>query len=495
MQTIATIDYQCLYEDLQLKYNTVVHELEQLKKMIFGSKHERFIPSNTNSLQLTLAIQAEAVAQCNIAAAQKIEYTRVKKEVSQNPIVHPGRNKLPEHLQRREQIIEPAEDITGSKKIGEEITEELDYEPGKFFVNKTIRPKYAKANSEGVIIAPMIDRPLPKAIVGAGLLAHIIIDKFVDHKPLYRQVEAFKREGINLPHSTIGDWIAAGCTLITPLFDALTKTTLQSDYLHADETPQPVLDKDKKGETYRGFLWVYHNSIERMVLFDYQPGRGREGPKEILKNFKGYLQTDGYVAYDFFKEKEGITVLHCMAHARRYFYDALQNDKDRAEYALQEFGKLYDIERKAKQQQLNTDEVLLLRQAEALPILQHLGQWMKEQYVNVLPKSPIGKALGYSIERWKELMIYTTNGKLNIDNNPVENSIRPVALGRKNYLFAGSHEAAQRSAMLYSLLGTCKLHNINPFTWLKDVLQRIATHPINKIEQLLPQNWQPLTKS
>ena len=165
-------------------------------------------------------------------------------------------------------------------------------------------------------------------------------------------------------------------------------TTLQSDYLHADETPQPVLDKDKKGETHRGYLWVYHNSIERMVLFDYQPGRGREGPKEILKNFKGYLQTDGYVAYDFFKEKEGITVLHCMAHARRYFYDALQNDKDRSQYALQEFGKLYDIERKAKQQQLNADEVLLLRQAEALPLLQHLNKWMKEQYVNVLPKSP-----------------------------------------------------------------------------------------------------------
>lgn len=181
-----------------------------------------------------------------------------------------------------------------------------------------------------------------------------------------------------------------------------------------------------------------------------------------------------------------------MAHARRYFYDALQNDKDRAEYALLQFGKLYDIERKAKQQQLNTDEILQLRQAEAGPLLEQLGQWIKQQYIKVLPQSPIGKALGYSIERWKELMIYTTNGKLNIDNNPVENSIRPVAIGRKNYLFAGSHEAAQRSAMLYSLLGTCKLHGINPFIWLRDVFQRIANHPINKIEELLPQNWKPL---
>lgn len=159
---------------------------------------------------------------------------------------------------------------------------------------------------------------------------------------------------------------------------------------------------------------------------------------------------------------------------------------------MQQFGKLYDIERKAKQQQLSAADVLQLRQAEAYPLLEQLGKWMKEQYVKVLPKSPIGKALGYSLERWNELMIYTTNGKLNIDNNPVENAIRPVAIGRKNYLFAGSHEAAGRSAMLYSLLGTCKLHGINPFVWLRDVLQRIATHPINKIEELLPQNWQPL---
>lgn len=183
MQMEATINYQSLYEDLQLKYNTAIHELEQLKKMIFGSKHERFIASNNNSLQLSLAIQAHAIAQCNIASAQKIEYTRVKKEVNQNPIVHPGRTKLPEHLQRREHIIEPTGDITGLKKTGEEITEELEYESGKLFVNKIVRPKYAKTNSEGIIIAPMIDRPLPKAIVGAGLLAHIVIDKFVDHKP------------------------------------------------------------------------------------------------------------------------------------------------------------------------------------------------------------------------------------------------------------------------------------------------------------------------
>jgi hypothetical protein len=226
-----------------------------------------------------------------------------------------------------------------------------------------------------------------------------------------------------------------------------------------------------------------------MALFDYRQGRGGEAPRQMLHDFKGHLQTDGYTVYDFFKEKEGVTLLHCMAHARRMFYEAQLNDLPRATYALEQFGMLYAIERTAKEQGLSHAQRLALRKEQALPVLQSLGKWMREQYVQTLPKSTIGKALGYSIERWDQLMIYTTDGKLNIDNNPVENSIRPIAIGRKNYLFAGSHEAAQRSAMLYSLLGTCKLNGINPFLWLRDVLQRIPTHPINKIKELLPNNW------
>lgn len=500
----ALIDYKVLYEDLLVKYKSVTddfqfqvaslkHQLDNLQKLIFGSKHERFVPAGNHPSQLILDIQAEAVAAVKITDVKKIEYTRVNKEVTITQ-PHPGRHKLPEHLQRKEIIIAPQENTDGLKKIGEEITEELEYEPGKLFVNRYIRPKYAKPDNEGVIIAPMPERPLPKAIAGAGLLTQIVIDKYVDHLPLYRQMERFKREGVNMPYSTLSHWVSSTCALITPLYNAHKKTILQSSYLHADESPIKVLDKEKKGETHRGYYWVYQNSIDGLVLFDYQPGRGREGPQAMLKYFKGHLQTDGYVVYDFFKQTEDITLLHCMAHARRKFYDAMQNDKHRAEIALQQIGKLYDIERKAKQQQLNAEEVVRLRQAQALPILQQLGGWMKEQYVTTLPKSPIGQALGYSIQRWDELMIYAGDGKLNIDNNPVENSIRPIALGRKNYLFAGSHEAAQRSAMLYSLLGTCKLHGINPFVWLRNVLQRIATHPINKIEELLPHKWQPITK-
>ncbi len=487
-------DYKLLYEQSQATITALKHELDQLKKMIFGSKHERFIPSsNTAVEQLSLAIQAEAVAACSVTSAKKIEYTRTTTTVTAKK-EHVGRMKLPEHLERNIIILEPEGVAEGAKMIGEEVTEELEYAPGKLYVNRYVRPKYVSSDKQSIVIAPMVDRPLPKAIAGAGLLAQIVIDKYVDHLPLHRQQQRFSREGINIAYSTITDWVSNTCALIEPLYQALVKEVISSNYLHADESPIKVLDKDKKGQSHRGYFWVYHNSIDRMVALQYQPGRGREGPCEMLKDFKGHLQTDGYSAYHIFNQREDVTLLHCMAHARRMFYEALDNDKLRAEQALQQIGRLYDIERKAKEQSYTTEQLLQLRQTQAVPILQQLGLWMKQEYMKTLPKSTIGKALGYSIQRWEKLSLYATTGHLNIDNNPVENCIRPIAIGRKNYLFAGSHEAAQRSAMLYSLLGTCKLNDVNPFVWLKDILNTIAAHPINKITELLPQNWQPYKK-
>ena len=492
MVTIAEhTDYKELYQDLQLKYDVLEHELNNLKRMIFGSRHERFVPTANHPAQTTLDLSVEQVAACSVIDAKHITYTRTSTQITATK-AHPGRMKLPEHLQRREIIIEPAEDIRGLQKIGAEVTEELEYEPGSLYVNKIVRNKYARPDNNGILIAPMIERPLPKAIAGAGLLAQIAIDKYVDHLPLYRQVERFKREGITIPYTTITDWISNTCALITPLYSHLQKLILQSNYLHVDESPIKVLDKNKKGTTHRGFYWVYQNSLIKMVLFDYRTGRGREGPQEMLKDYKGHLQTDGYPLYNYFKEQPGITVLNCMAHARRMFFDAKENDLAKAEYALSLIGKLYDIERKAKAEALNYTGVLQVRQREAIPLLDVFEKWMKDQYVKVPPKSAIAKAIGYALGRWKELKCYTTDGKLNIDNNPVENSIRPVAVGRKNYLFAGSHEAAQRSAMLYSLLGTCKLNGINPFVWLVDVLKRLPSYPINKIQELLPHQWKPL---
>ena len=463
-------------------------ELSQLKRMIFGSKSESFVTATSPS-QLSLDIEADAIAVTSVVNAKKIAYTRVKTETK--PVNHPVRMKLPDHLERKQIVLEP-EHSEGCRKIGEEVTEELEYEPGKLYVNRFVRPKYVSADNTTILIAPMIERPLPKAIAGPGLLTQIIIDKYIDHLPLHRQQQRFSREKINIPYSTLTDWVCGTCKLIAPLYEALLKEVLAGNYLHADETPIKVLDRDKKGETHRGYYWVYHNSLEDLVLFDYQPGRGREGPSQILKDFKGHLQTDGYSAYNIFDHKEGITLFHCWAHARRKFYESCDSDIDRATYALKQIQLLYAIEGRAKEQSLSEEDVLSLRKQEAVPVLNSLQQWMKQTYIEALPKSPMGKAIAYSLERWEQLMTYTTNGKLNIDNNPVENAIRPVAIGRKNYLFAGSHEAAQRSAMLYSLLGTCKLHGINPTEWMNNVLTRIATHPINQIHLLLPHNWKPV---
>ena len=354
MQEVAThTDYKALYEESQLVITQLRHELDQLKKMIFGSRQERFIPGqSTDPTQLSMGLPAEQLAATSLIKAKKIEYTRVE-SVPANPVTtHQGRMKLPDHLERKEILVDVA-GKEGCREIGRDITEELEYEPGRLYVNRYIRPKYASADNQTILMAPLPERPLPKAIAGPGLLAQIIIDKYVDHLPLHRQQQRFSREKINIPYSTLTDWVSNTCGLITPLYEALKKEVLAGDYLHADETPIKVLDKEKKGETHRGYFWVYHNSLQDLVFFDYQPGRGREGPSETLKDFKGHLQTDGYVAYKIFDQQKDVTLLHCMAHARRKFVEARLNDAGRAEYALSQFQLLYAIERKVAGEQLS----------------------------------------------------------------------------------------------------------------------------------------------
>ena len=492
MQAAAANDYKELYEASQLREEAsqlriakLESELVQLKKMIFGSRQERFVPLPSDHPQLSLGIEPEPVA-TSVVTTQKISYTRTNVSVDQQPLLHPGRMKLPESLRREEIIIEPAADLTGCKMMGEEVTEVLEYAPGELYVKKYKRIKYVKPDNTGILIGTLPQRPLEKAMAGEGLLSQILIDKYVDHLPLHRQMQRFERAGVKIPYATLTGWVSETCRLITPLYEALKKEVLKSNYLHADETPIRVLDRDKSGESHKGFYWVYQNSIDRIVIFDYQEGRGREGPAKMLEHFEGYLQTDGYQVYDHFDARKDIRQIHCMAHARRKFTEALDNNETVAEYALSEIQKLYAIERKCKEEGLLSDEIKSRRQEQSLPLLESLGRWMKEQYIHALPKSNIGEALAYSIKRWDTLSRYTENGMLSIDNNPVENSIRPVALGRKNYLFAGSHEAAKRSGMLYSLFGTCKLHGIEPYAWLKNTLQKIPSHPINKIQELLP---------
>jgi len=313
----------------------------------------------------------------------------------------------------------------------------------------------------------------------------LIIGKFIDHLPIYRQIAIFKRAGITLHYNTVLDWTNNGLSILEPLYDQLRRKILTSHYLQADETGIKVLDSEKNGSTHQGYLWAYRDVISNLVLFEYQRGRNKEGPAKMLKDFNGFLQTDGYAAYDQFYHRDGITMLHCMAHARRYFKEAEDNDKERSIYALKVFQEVYQIERQIKD--FSNEERQKIRQEAIVPALNAFHAWMTEQYRTVTPKSPIGKALEYSMKRWKELALFTTDGQLEIDNNKIENEIRPIALGRKNYLFAGSHESAQRIAMIYSLLASCKANGINPMTWLSNVLEELPNRTVNDIEDLIPQ--------
>lgn len=474
-------DLKKAHDELQAELMYYKQELAQLKKMIFGSKSERYIPEDNGQLALELDVEEQELT--TQPEQEEITYKRKKTPKKKSPAV---RLPLPSHLRREEITIEPQRDTTGAKKIGEEITEILEYTPGKFYVEKYVRPKYAMPNEEGITIGELPSFPIPKGNAGAGLLAHLWISKFVDHLPFYRQVQQFKRQDITIAESTISGWFKASCRLMMPVHETLIQMVQRSNYLMADETPIPVLTSQKPGSTHKGYYWVYYDPINKLVCFDYQKGRGRDGPRQFLKDFKGALQTDGYNAYNIFEDRDDITLLGCMAHARRKFDEARENDPERGRYVLEKMQDLYAVERRAREEQMDYDARKSLRQKEALPVMQELKEWLRDQQNEVLPKSVIGKAINYTLGMWKRLERYMEDGRWEIDNNLIENSIRPVALGRKNYLFAGSHEGAKQAAMLYSFLGTCKINNVEPFQWLKETLSAIPDYSIQNLEELLP---------
>src|SRR5882672_892989 len=485
-------------EAQQLTIQALQLEILQLKKLVFGSRHEKFMGTDlSNAPEL---FDVPAIAEVVTAGTTTISYEKTTQKLQPN---HKGRNSFPQALRREEQVLYPeGTDLTTARKIGEDVTETLAYKPCELFVKKVIRPKLLDAATNRILQAAAPDRCFEKSNADTTLVAQVIVEKYVDHLPLYRQIKRYERLGVTISDSTIGDWLTTAAQMLLPLYQSHKLLVLSHGYLHADETIIKVLDSDKKparlrhsggGAAHQGYYWVYQSHKQKLVLFDYRPTRGKEGPQSILKNYKGYLQTDGYQVYDDFDDEPGITQLNCMAHARRKFNEALPNDKDRAGYALGEIQKLYVIERHITDNAITGKDKLRYRKEIAVPLLEQLGIWIQKAYTEVLPASAIGKALFYSLTRWDKLSLYATSDILHIDNNPVENSIRPVAVGRKNYLFAGSHAAAQRAAMFYSLFATCRLHNINPYNWLYDVLNRIATHPINRIKELLPQYWKPDT--
>ena len=484
------------YDALEVKYIELEYNFEQLLKLIKGFKSERFQPTASHADQGEL-FETDSPPDEPVATEQ-IAYERKKRS---------GRSdvrKLPDHLPVEEHILEPEADTTGLKRIGQEVTDTLDYRPGRLVIIRRIRPKYVQVTSTEagdqtcrVLIAPLPSRPIERGLAEPGLLAQLCVDKYVDHLPLYRQAQRFARDfKWKVAESTLNDWFAAVCRLLEPLYQDLIAAVVDTDYLQVDESTIRVLDKQKKGSTHLGYMWVYHNPLKRIAFFDYRRGRDAGGLEARLPQFTGYLQSDGYTAYTKYlgkhPEAEGVS---CSAHIRRDFHDALTNNRPKAEHVLREFQKIYKVEAHCRQRGRSAEQRLALRKRVSKLVYDSLVQWVNAERADNLSKGAYAEALRYAQNQLPKLAALFRDGRIEIDNNLIENLIRLLALGRKNYLFAGSHTGAERAAMMYSFFASCKKHDVNPREWLSDVLGRIMDHPRPSLSELLPNNWKQARKA
>jgi len=470
-------------------------QLHWLKRQMFGKKSEKFSKWDRLLFEdLYDSIEAKI-------EDKKPKEEPVKKAKKKNAN-HNGRNPLPAELKREVIEIEPAEEEmvcsvcnNDKQQIGEEVTEKLEYVPASFYVQKFVRTKYACKQCQGNIsIGQLPPMAIDKGIPGEGLLAYIITSKYCDHLPLNRLEGMLKRHGVDITVSNMCDWVGKCAGLLEPLIKRMHEKILLSPKINTDDTKIPIKSKNRKGSTYNGYLWTYIDD-KFNVVFDFTPNRSRNGPvKFIGKEYKGYIQADAYSGYDELFRTTNATEVGCNAHARRKFENALDDDPVRAARIMVLWGRLYEIESRAKKENYSSAQLLEARQKEAKPILAEIKTVLDEYKKEVLPKNPIGKAVTYALNQWDALVRYTEDPMLNIDNNISERTLRMVVIGRKNYMFAGSEAGAERAAIIYSLVASCKLMGHDPFAYFNDVLRKVSTHRADKIDELLPSNWTPPLK-
>jgi len=460
----------------------------KLRRMQFGRRSEKL---DQQIEQLELQLEDLETSESSPQPAQRIDPQLV---VSSRPT----RGPLAAELPRETETLKPAEDCCPDcggtlGLLGEDVSETLEYVPGQFKVIRTVRPKLSCNRCDRIVQQPAPHRPIARGLAGPGLLAHVVVSKYADHLPLYRQSEIYHRVGVDLERSTLAGWVGGTTRTLEPLVDALKRYVLDTNKIHGDDTPVPVLAPGN-GKTKTGRLWTYvrddrpSGSTEApAVWFAYSPDRKGEHPANHLRDFRGTLQADGFAGFNRLYETGNITEAACWAHVRRKFYDLYQAHRSPiAEEALKRIGELYRIEKEIRGRPPNERQEI--RNKRAGPLLESLEHWFQESLSKLSRKSDVTRAVHYALGRWKALLRYSTDGRIEIDNNAAERSLRAVALGRKNYMFAGSDSGGERAAAMYSLIGSAKLNGIDPEAYLSDVLARIADHPIRRIEELLPWN-------
>jgi transposase len=390
------------------------------------------------------------------------------------------------------------------KKIGEDAREVVEYVPASLFVRVQSSEKWACGNCQDKVVSSELPAlPIERGLAGKGLLAHVVTSKYADHIPLYRLSEIFERQGFEVNRSTLCGWVAQTADLLKPVVEAMKAELLESKVLHSDDTPVPVLEDTDRGtsdgedqadepkgrkKARLGRLWTWvGDEGHPQTVFEYTPDRKGERPREFLKGWKGYLQADAYGGYDQLYENQAVVEVACWAHTRRKFIEAQDTDKAGARAALAYIHALYEVEKEARS--LVAEQRRALRQERAGPLLETFKAWLDAQALVVLPKSAMGLALGYALRQWKALTAYVGDGDLDIDNNAAERALRCVALGRKNWLFAGSDHGGERAAVLFSLVATCKRHGMDPYAYLRDVIGRVAAHPAKDVAALMPDRW------